>query len=127
MKELLRVTIPGCPPSVNHCYITRRGTGQRILSKVGRAYLDTATWYTKYARSAIGWPSEWPDQMVVEVSYYFPDRRRRDTHNLFKCVADGLAVGMGVDDQRFLYREEARSVDKEYPRVEIVVKERSDD
>lgn len=44
-------------------------------------------------------------RIIINGIYYFVDRRKRDTHNYIKILADGLKKGLGIDDQHFLVRE----------------------
>ena len=59
--------------------------------------------------------------IIVLLKYYFPDKRRRDTNNLIKIIADGIEKGIGIDDSRFLIREMSKKIDRENPRIEIEI------
>jgi len=62
-------------------------------------------------------------KVVVELTYFWPDRRRRDTHNRIKEVMDVLqAAGAFADDCQALARERDFRLDPERPRVEIAVR-----
>lgn len=60
----------------------------------------------------------------LQPTYYHTDRRRRDRDNLsamLKAAYDGIAEALGVDDYGFRPTMPEVDVDKERPRVEIVV------
>lgn len=59
--------------------------------------------------------------IVVEATYYKPDKRRRDTDNSRKVLADAVARGLGVDDAQFLWRDMSVEVDRDNPRVELEI------
>ena len=65
----------------------------RVLTKaaIGRAFID-------------GELPELGDKVPVKVTFYPPDRRRRDDDNMvgsFKAYRDGIADALGVDDRCF--------------------------
>ena len=59
--------------------------------------------------------------LIVEITYYFPDRIRRDGHNMHKVLADALNGCAYVDDQFILIRDIEIKYDKNNPRLEIVI------
>ena len=62
-------------------------------------------------------------KVVVELSYFWPDRRRRDTHNRIKELMDVLqAAGAFANDCQALARERDFLIDGRRPRVEVVVR-----
>lgn len=68
----------------------------------------------------------------VDVHVFWPDARRRDGDNLYKAVLDGMQperkkrvrVGLGLidDDDRVREHHVYEAIDRERPRVEIVVR-----
>lgn len=49
-------------------------------------------------------PREWPDTVEMTITFFPPDKRRRDDDNIigsFKAGRDGLAEAMKIDDSRF--------------------------
>ena len=62
----------------------------------------------------------------MKVTYHFPDRRIRDTHNMTKCLLDGLVdAGIIIDDNYMVLRNytECGVYDKGQRYVEIDIKE----
>lgn len=115
----MKLVIPGVPISVNHCYFTD-ARGRRLLTATAEQYRDTVGWAAKVAWLEEGQP-ELAGSLVLEFSYYLPDRRRLDLDNTKKLICDGIAKALGLDDRNFLCRDMERSVDKANPRVEIEI------
>jgi len=66
---------------------------------------------------------EW-SHSTLQATFFYPDRRRRDRDNsaaMLKYAYDGIAEALGVDDYGFRPQMPEVEVDKEDPRVEIVV------
>lgn len=59
--------------------------------------------------------------ICLDVRYFAPDRRTRDTDNVQKIFRDILQQAWSVDDSRFLVREQSYEVDSGDPRIEIEV------
>lgn len=57
--------------------------------------------------------------LVCELTYYFPDKRRRDCHNMHKIVMDALEHVAFKEDRWVLVRDMHVSLDKELPRIEV--------
>lgn len=115
------IVIPGLPPSVNHAHITT-ARGRRILSDTARAYVEATGWEARAARlrDDWGWKSQW---LRVSIKLYWPNNRRRDTHNCIKLIADGVAAGITRDDRWFLIHEERPEVDRANPRAVVTISE----
>lgn len=64
---------------------------------------------------------------IINVYYYFPDNRRRDTHNEFESIADILVKAKIIQDDRWQVIKEQHhypmGIDKDFPRVEVEVLE----
>lgn len=62
-------------------------------------------------------------EVLVELTYFWPDRRRRDTHNRIKELRDVLqAAGAFANDCPALARERDSCVDPGRPRIEVAVR-----
>src|SRR5690606_9277420 len=118
--QVLRLTVPGVPPSVNHQYVrTKRG---QALSKEAKRYAETVQWYAWEAAKRHGWRcTPKGQQVIVRLWYYWPDRRRRDTHNAYKVLLDAMQGVVYEDDRDVLPRVMAAEMDRANPRVEIEV------
>lgn len=80
------------PPSVNHYY---RHVGRNVVvSREGRRYRDYVIWVLKgYALKPL------TGNLEVWMTFYPPDRRRRDLDNCVKCLQDALQQGgLFLDD-----------------------------
>lgn len=116
MKLILRL-----PPSVNHMYINGRIGHRltRILSKSAKSWFEDAIITTRVWKQKNDWQT-CQYKTVVKLWYYFPDHRRRDTHNTLKILMDALEdAGIYVDDRWALPRIMDFEVDKANPRVEM--------
>jgi len=82
------------PPSDNLRFIGKR----RVLSPRAREFYEllTKAWHDMRLPKFKGW-------VQVSLVIVWPDRRRRDPANLWKCIGDGLQrAGAVVDDCRIL-------------------------
>lgn len=89
------------PPSANHYY--RRVGRTTLISRAGREYRAAV----KAALLAMGSPSVAGPLMVL-VTVYPPDRRRRDLDNLLKCLLDSLQHGGLYRDDSMIDRIDIR-------------------
>lgn len=125
---VLRATLP-LPPSVNHSHtlVYRRSrTGHvrptRVPSDATKAWRREAYLAVRSAIMRAQWRPITDGKVVVALTYYWPDRRRRDTHNRIKELMDILAVaGVFSDDRQALAREWDYLIDRDHPRVELQV------
>lgn len=116
----LKVTLPSVP-SVNAMYLTTK-FGKRIRTKKAKDWFEAAEAAITKAIAEQGWEKTEQEKVVVEVMTYWPDKRRRDTNNSAKALADALEHAGVYDDDRYAL---LRYIDYEYckenPRVECVV------
>ena len=117
----LRLVIPPAP-SVNAMYFTTK-FGKRVRTKKAKEWFAEAEAITQEAIKAQGWKKTTRQKVVVDVLTVWGDNRRRDTNNLSKSLADMLEhAGVYDDDMYALIRFIDFGVDKDNPRVEIVVR-----
>lgn len=60
-------------------------------------------------------------KIVLDAWFYFPDNRRRDTHNSLKILLDGLEGVIYADDRYVLPRIQDWTIDRQNPRVELKI------
>ena len=117
-KQVLTVTLP-LPPSVNHMY-QAAGRGRR-LTKQAMEYIRTAQDTVKKAIRKQGWKKD-KDHVwyVMDLYYYFPDKRIRDSHNTLKLLTDCLEGLLYKNDYFLLPRIQYVCLDRSNPRLEII-------
>ena len=59
----------------------------------------------------------------IELELIAQDKRHPDIHNLHKVVADGISLGLEIDDKHFLFEDKSVIIG-ENPRLIITVRER---
>ena len=115
-KEAITITVPEIPPS-NNKYIGRDARW---------AYQQEKQRWEWLIRSAIKKPPVAIERAVVKITYFFPDRRRRDPDNYSgKMIMDGLVRCDVLVDDSFDHVNLLLSggYDKNNPRVEIEITE----
>lgn len=121
MGELVRLTLPwDVLAQVNH-RLTSRGRGPGLtLSADYRAKKHAAEMLVQ--AQVRGKRPRFTGPVSMTLRFYEPDRRRRDPSNLLKLVEDAMS-GTVYDDDHRIHRQtwERAGVDRERPRVEIVV------
>lgn len=116
--QQLNFSIP-IPPSVNHMYQSA-GRGRRLTTQA-RNYIKTAQDICKKAMRQQGWKKDkeyvW---YVMELYFYFPDQRVRDSHNCLKLLTDCLEGLLFANDYFLLPRIQYVTLDRDNPRLEII-------
>ena len=87
--------------SVNDRYT--RGNRPRLRPEV-QAWQEELAWNTKIlvAHRALDWGED-QEALIVDVEMRFPeDDRVRDADNYLKSIFDGLEMGLGISDSRFI-------------------------
>jgi Holliday junction resolvase RusA-like endonuclease len=91
-----------------------------VLSDRAQEWMAQAGDEAVEAMKVCGWQSRPPKRkVVVELLVWWPDRRKRDVHNLHKLLADCLQGRVCDDDQWMLIRDMDFDYDKGHPRVEV--------
>ena len=107
--------------SVNHLYMFKNG--KRFMTKKGDQYMKDVFAITEHAVKKQKYKVEehgvW---LVVEMTFYFPDKRRRDCSNMHKLVLDSLECVAFKDDRWVLVEDKFVGLDKENPRIEIKIR-----
>lgn len=118
-----RLVLP-LPPSVNHSHINVRHGRRlmRIRSEATRQFLVEAAWLARKWSLETRWMVPKPsEKVIVRLWVFWPDKRRRDTDNIWKLTLDSMTGILWADDRQALPRVMDFSVDRENPRVEIEV------
>lgn len=116
--QYLQINLP-IPISVNHMY-QNAGVRKRLTSQASQ-YIKTAQDITKKAMKEQGWKKD-KDHVwyVMDMYFYFPDKRIRDSHNCIKLLTDCLEGLLFHNDYFLLPRIQYVCLDRENPRLEII-------
>lgn len=118
-EQELNVILP-LAPSINHLYMFKRG--KRFMTKQGLEYMALAMKLTSQAVGIQNYQMEeegvW---MICELTFYYPDKRCRDSHNMHKVVLDALEHIAFPEDRWVLVRDMYVGYDKEHPRIEVKI------
>ena len=115
--------------SVNHM---RFGKGGHYRKKPHvQAWMEELAWYvTLWLQIVPSWrgltKKGFDIPIYVKVEFYFPDKRRRDDHNYYKVICDGVAAGLGIDDQHIRISTGSVTVDSENPGFTIEVSDETE-
>ena len=111
--NIMQITLKGQPKSTQHCYRFTSGGG----------YMTNACTHIKfdYIHQA---KQQWrqlilEDELVVVVTLYFGDKRKRDIDNFNKLWMDALEGVVYVNDSQIRQLTLIKDYDKENPRIEI--------
>ncbi|MFD2334646.1 RusA family crossover junction endodeoxyribonuclease [Cohnella sp. GCM10020058] len=102
-------------------YINARVKGRvmRVLSDEAKAWEKDIIYHARAWKGRTGW-SEQEKKTIVRLWFFWPDQRRRDTHNTLKLLLDGLVkAGIYTDDKLALPQVMDYEIDRHRPRVEI--------
>lgn len=118
-NQVLTLTIK-VPPSVNHMYIHKRN-GQKILTSTAKQYIKTIQDLCKKEIKKQNWKKDKESVWyVMDMYFYFKDKRKRDSHNCLKLLMDSLEGSLFTNDYFVLPRIQYVTLDRENPRVEII-------
>lgn len=114
---MVKYTVPEIPPS-NNRFIGR--TNNWEYQRIKKEWADLIAIYCRPR------PKQAMKQAVITLTYYFPDKRRRDPDNYSgKMVLDGLTKAGIIADDSFdcIDLRLAGRYDKGNPRLEIMIEE----
>lgn len=115
----------GLFPSENIIHINvfkgGKATGQRALSVMAEAHRDNWRMIALSWKNRSGYRTPNKKKVYVDLVFYLPDRRVRDTHNVPKLLLDALKGIVATDDYFILLRIQDFFIDAKDPRIEIEV------
>ena len=118
MADSITIEVKGVPPSLN-VFAGRANSWDYRKTK------QKWTWAVKAACLACkGRPKQPYEKAVVEITYFFPDQRRRDADNYAgKFLLDGLTQAKVIvdDDLKHITTIIKGNVDKHDPRTQITI------
>ena len=115
-RGIFSFVIDGQPPSVNHMYKLARGTRRIVKDPDVAAYQVGVTLIVRTSR-----PKGFPPPGQIRIRYWFELARDIDCDNALKALNDAIALGLGVDDKRFLPCVEAKTIGSKRPLVRVVM------
>jgi crossover junction endodeoxyribonuclease RusA len=112
------------PPSINHQYATVNG--RRLLSRDGRDFKalvaeEVEAWQDRAALSNQTMAQFGLYDLSLEIAFYFVTPRRRDLDGGLKIAQDALCEALGVNDNRIAEIHLYKRVDRERPRIEVLL------
>lgn len=122
-QQAIAFTLP-VPPSINHQYATVNG--RRLLSSTGRSYkaqVGELVWLTLTAvphRTALLSHLQ-STCLALSIRFYFTSALRRDVDGGLKIAQDALCEGLGLNDNRIVETHLYKHVDRENPRIEVLL------
>ena len=119
-KKTFKISIP-IPVSLNHMYINTRGGGKR-LNKRAEEYMRIVRAMLNEEMDNSGWKMSrngfW---LYADMTFYMPDVRVRDNHNLFKLMFDVMEGYLFTNDYYIMPRVNSVELDRCNPRIDIVI------
>lgn len=107
------------PPSVNHMY-QNAGRGKR-LTKDALNYIKAAQESCKKAIKERQWKKDKDNVWYyMDLYYYFPDKKVRDSHNTLKILTDAFEGLLFPNDYFVMPRIQYVTLDRKNPRLEII-------
>jgi len=109
------------PPSVNKIHYTAKG-GKRRLTSDAERYIRDVRAYTRLKAEEQGWEkTDDATWYYMDLFFYFPDKRIRDSHNCLKILIDALESILFHNDYFVLPRIQIVELDKTNPRCEVIL------
>lgn len=102
-------------------HVTTRGGG-KILTRKAKDYFRDARALINLAIEEQRWiKPETAVWLYVDLVFYMPDRRIRDSHNCIKILMDVMQDVVFVNDFYVMPRVQSVEYNPEHPRVEVLV------
>lgn len=119
-NKKLKLSIP-LPPSINHMYVHSKG-GKKFLTNFAQEYVLKARALINLAIDEQSWSKQ--DREVwqyIDLVFYMPDRRIRDSHNMLKLLLDVMQSVAFENDYFVMPRIQSVELDEEFPRVDLAL------
>jgi crossover junction endodeoxyribonuclease RusA len=122
-QQSIAFTLP-VPPSINHQYATVNG--RRLLSSTGRSYKAQVGELVWLALTAVPHRTALLSHLqstclALSIRFYFTSALRRDVDGGLKIAQDALCEGLGLNDNRIVETHLYKHVDRENPRIEVLL------
>ncbi|ETX08800.1 MAG: hypothetical protein ETSY2_03250 [Candidatus Entotheonella gemina] len=128
-EQQLALTLP-LPPSVNHLYATVNG--RRVLSRAGRDFKalvadEVEAWQDREHISNAAIEAFGHHYLSLTITFYFSTALRRDLDGGLKIAQDALCEALGVNDNLVTEIHLSKRVDRQHPRIEVLLQTLSSD
>lgn len=125
---MIRLTLP-LPISANMMYRTNPKTGKPQKTQAAKDYekevektiLAASGDHSIPVKERVKLYEELELPLLMDVTFYFPDKRKRDCDNANKAVQDCIARAFGFDDTSIFDVFLHKRLDRENPRCEVVL------
>jgi crossover junction endodeoxyribonuclease RusA len=108
----------GITPSVNHMYI---GKTKNLTTSAKRYIKETQDTCLSALKKA-GWKRDNPYVWYyMDLYFYMPDKRIRDSHNCIKLMMDTLEGTFNSNDYYVMPRIQHVTLDRDNPRIEVCI------
>lgn len=108
------------PPSINHMYMV--SGHKKVLTKVAKEYVKSTQQTILDAIKKSKWKAEEPSVwMYVDLYFYFPDKRVRDSHNCIKILLDIMQGIVFENDYFIMPRVQSVTLDRNKPCLDVIV------
>ena len=108
------------PPSINHMYVNV-GRGSKRLTQQAKDFIRDSQNAARIAMKNCGCKKDKESVWyVMDLYFYFPDKRIRDSHNTLKILTDSLEGLIFSNDYFLLPRIQYVCLDRDNPRLEII-------
>ena len=119
LMQELKLKLPMLP-SANHMYQTTTFGARQMTSIAKMMFLEIQDMIEEEIIRQ-NWEPVHNHQLIIEMEFYFPDKRMRDSHNMYKFLFDTMDGVAYDNDQYLLPHETFKGIDKEDPRINILL------
>ena len=120
LNKEYKITLKGTPQSTSCIYKYRRIANfiAGYMSAEGKAKKEEYQWEMKFQ-----WKKNplLKEDFKIDLTYYFPDKRRRDIDNFNKLIFDAGSGIIWEDDKLISDANLHKRIDKENSRIELII------